>query len=201
MAGSKPERTSRYLDELARRAGAILGEQLVGVYAGGSLALGGFDPGRSDIDVAVVVESPLSGDQRNRLVTSLRHEALPCPARKLELVVYRLRTARSASATRDFELNLNTGEGLPLHLDIGATAGPSFWFPIDRSILAQSGVAIQGPPAEEVFAPIPAADLRPVLEEANRWHREDPSTDAEANLARAERFLREGRWVAKRDVS
>ena len=192
-----------YLGELARRAGESLGSELVGVYAGGSFALGGYEPGRSDLDVAVVIESALLADQRRLLVERLRHEAMPCPASELELVAYRLSTVRSGSATRDFELNLNTGEGIPLLIEVGPEAGgPTFWFPIDRSILAQAGVAVLGPPAQEVFAPIPVEELRPVLEEANRWHREDPDggSDAAADLARAERFLRDGRWVTKREA-
>jgi len=50
-----------YLDELAARTQRVLGERLVGVYAGGSLALGGYEPGRSDIDVAVVVAAVRHG--------------------------------------------------------------------------------------------------------------------------------------------
>ena len=207
MTRSKPDPGPErlYLEELGRRAGGVLGDELVGVYAGGSFALGGYGEG-SDLDVAIVVESALGGERRGQLVERLRHEALPCPARELELVVYRLSTVRSGSATRDFELNLNTGAGVPLLVEAGPADGPAanptFWFPIDRSILAQAGVAIAGPPAQEVFAPIPLEDLRPVLEEADRWHRADPGggADAAANLARAERFLRDGRWVAKSEA-
>jgi predicted nucleotidyltransferase len=204
MTASKPEpQTERlYLEELARRAAAVLGDELVGVYAGGSFALGGYEPGRSDLDVAVVVESGLAAEQRSLLVECVRHEALPCPARELELVVYRLSTVRSGSAKRDFELNLNCGADTAVLVESGPGSGASFWYPIDRSILAQAGIAVLGPPAREVFAPIPTEDLRPVLEEANRWHRADlgGGADAAANVARAEHFLREGRWVAKREV-
>jgi predicted nucleotidyltransferase len=37
----------------------ILGEELLAVYTGGSYALGAYEHGRSDIDVTVVVASPL----------------------------------------------------------------------------------------------------------------------------------------------
>ncbi len=173
----------------------------MGVYAGGSFALGDYLPGRSDLDVAAVGCSPLSRELADAAAASLRHEALPCPARRLELVVYRAETARSGSATRDFELNLNTGEGVPLRAQRGGAPGEvgSHWFPIDRSVLAQAGVALVGPPAGEVFAPIRPAELAPVLVESIRWHRDHAGgmSDAVLNACRALRFAEEGRWSSK----
>ena len=69
-----------YLDELVRRLQELLGPELVGVYAGGSWALGGYEPGRSDLDVAVVVRKPLTDDVADRIVAELRNEALPVPS-------------------------------------------------------------------------------------------------------------------------
>ncbi len=173
---------------------------MVGVYAGGSYALGDYLPGRSDLDVAAVVRSHLPAERAEAVVASLRHEALPSPAARLELVVYRAGTARSSTATRDFELNLNTGEGIPLLLQRGGASGEVgwHWFPIDRSVLAQAGVAIFGPPARELFAPISPAELAPVLCESVRWHREHPGpSDAVLNACRALRFAEESRWSSK----
>ena len=65
------------------------GCRLVGAYAAGSVGLDAYEPGRSDVDVALVCEDALAPVRKQRLVSSLRHEALPCPARGLELVVYR----------------------------------------------------------------------------------------------------------------
>ena len=49
------EQTVRdYLTALAARSRDILGRDLVGVYAAGSIALEAYRPGRSDVDVAVV---------------------------------------------------------------------------------------------------------------------------------------------------
>lgn len=189
-----------YLGELARRVDELLGEDLVGVYAGGSLALGGYQPHRSDLDVAVVVESPLLAKRRRLLVERIRHEALACPARGLELVVYQHQTAASPTSTRAFELNLNSGASMPLLAETEPGDGSDFWFPIDRSILAQAGVAILGPPAEEVFASIPVGDLRSVLEESDEWHRSSGQADAAPNAARALHFLSKGRWCSKQEA-
>ena len=72
---------------------------------------------------------------KQAIVERVRHEALPCPARGLELVVYPLATARSGSAAPGFELNLNTGAAMAFRVDEQPGEIEGFWFAIDRSIL------------------------------------------------------------------
>jgi predicted nucleotidyltransferase len=191
-----------YLDELTQRLRALLGEELVGVYAGGSCALGGYEPGRSDLDVAAVVREKLASGGADRIVAAVRHESLPCPARKLELVIYRAEAARSASVDAAFELNLNTGAHEPLRVDTEVQSGEEHWFAIDRSVLAGHGVALMGPPAASVFAAPPRDALLPVLAGVLRWYRrnEPESDDAVLNAGRSLRFAAEGVWRAKPDL-
>ncbi|MFC5942657.1 hypothetical protein ACFPZ4_14380, partial [Micromonospora harpali] len=103
----------RYLTELVTEAGEVLGEDLVGAYAAGSVALGAYQPGRSDVDVALLCARALPAGRKRELVARLRHEALPCPARGLELVVYRRDVARSGTPEPGFEVELNTGARMP----------------------------------------------------------------------------------------
>ena len=188
-----------YLDELVRRLRKLLGPELVGVYAGGSWALGGYEPGRSDLDVAVVVRMPLTDEIAHRIVAELRHEAFPCPARGLELVVYTERAAGTPTVEPGFELNLNTGSGLTFRADREPRPGERHWFAIDRSVLSEHGIALRGPPAADVFAPIAPDDLRPVLADVLGWYeREAPeSEDAVLNAGRSLRFARDGIWLPK----
>ena len=79
MTGTAEERA--YLRDLVARLRTLLEEELVGVYAGGSYALGDYDRGRSDLDVAAVVKGPLALASKAAVVGAARHEALPCPAR------------------------------------------------------------------------------------------------------------------------
>jgi Domain of unknown function (DUF4111)/Nucleotidyltransferase domain len=196
-----PDIESAYLETAGERLRGVLGPSLVGVYAGGSWALGDYLPGRSDLDVAAVVREPLTPEREREVVARLRHEALPGPARLLELVVYLEETARSGSASADFELNLNTGAATPLTVQRKGAAGDigRHWFPIDRSVLSQAGIALWGPPAEEVFASIPQAELLPVIADSVRWHREHLAQPADAvlNACRALRYADEGRWSSK----
>jgi hypothetical protein len=190
-----------YLSTVAERLEDVLGGDLAGVYVGGSYALGDYLHRRSDLDMAAVVRSSLPPATKRRIVTEVREDAIHCPARKLELVVYHVQTARSGTPTPDFELDLNTGTNTPLHVDYDHRASQvgGHWFGIDRGILAQAGIALRGPPAHEVFAPIPPSALTGTLVESLRWHRErgtDPS-DAVLNACRALRFRLEGRWTSK----
>lgn len=200
MPGMEPERV--YLDELAARLRKLLGRELVGIYAGGSYALGGYERGRSDLDVAAVVRRPLAEGAAAAVVASLRHEALACPARKLELVLYGAAAAQSDSVDADFELNLNTGANEPLRAETVPRPGEAHWFAIDRSILAGRGVTVLGPPARTVFASPPRGELLPLLAQILRWYlREAPeSEDGVLNAGRSLRFARDGVWTSKPEM-
>ena len=190
----------QYLDELAGRAEGALGGRLVGVYAGGSLALGDYQPGRSDIDVAVVVEGRLGLESKEALVAALRHEALPCPARGLELVVYSRDAAKANTAEAEFELNLNTGAEMPFRVDLEPDPAETHWFALDRAILRAHGLTVLGPPAKDVFGVISRQELLAVLARAMRWHELGAARtdDAVLNGCRALRFARENEWSSKR---
>ena len=196
------EAVRAYHEELVGRLRATLGDDLVGVYAGGSYALDDYRPGSSDLDVAVVVREPLAREAKQALVEAVRHEALPCPARGLELVVYSARAAAAPSAAADFELNVNTGA----RMDFRAELEPGeewHWFAIDRAILRQRGVALTGPPPHLAFAEIAREDLLAALAESVRWHGavEPASENARLNALRALRYVRTGEWTSKRAAS
>jgi predicted nucleotidyltransferase len=207
-------RVERYLMVLVGEARAVLGEELVGAYAAGSVALNAFQPGRSDIDIALVCRSELPGLSKDQLVQRLRHEVLVCPARGLELVVYRQEVAVSGSVEPGFELELNTGAGMDFRVTMRPEDRPVedglFWYGIDRSILHQCGLTLLGPPASEMFADLDPADLRILLVDSLRWWmaRTAPSDDRPAPAAedavlgacRALVWHRSQRWLPKIDA-
>ncbi|WBB68559.1 nucleotidyltransferase domain-containing protein [Micromonospora sp. WMMD812] len=201
----------RYLADLVAVARTVLGDDLVGAYAAGSVGLGAYQPGRSDVDVALVCADRLPAGAKRDLVAGLRHEALPCPARGLELVVYRRSVAASGTPEPGFEVELNTGAGMAFRATYAPGDRPAadglFWYALDRSILHQSGYALLGPSAAEVFADVAPADLRRLLVDALSWwlalptpQGDEPAAGAEDAVLGACRSLvrfRHGPWLAK----
>ncbi len=194
-----------YLATLTGRCRTLLGAGLVGVYAGGSLALHGFRPGRSDIDVAVVSADALTDPQKQALVERLRQESLPCPARGLELVAYRAAVAAAGGPAPGLR-------GRAEHRPPGWPSAPPptrpgdrrpdelFWYAIDRSILAAPRPRAQRAAGRCGLGSPPGRSARQLLIESLRWHLASDTPvadDAVLNACRALHRVRSGRWLAK----
>lgn len=126
-----------YLTELLARVRAALPVRDVAVI--GSWARGEYVPGSSDLDVVAVAVDAVTEEQRAAVVARCSHDALPCPATKLELVVYEPDGETVA-------LNLNTGRD-------GTTADRGeewFWFVIDRWLSAGAVPALRRPAPDDV---------------------------------------------------
>ncbi|MFC9324022.1 aminoglycoside adenylyltransferase domain-containing protein [Kitasatospora sp. NPDC057015] len=196
-----PAHVGPYLRELVRRTRGVCGADLVSVLAVGSLALGDYRPGRSDVDVTVVVEPSVPGPVLRELAGALAHPRLPCPAAGLELVVYDRDFAGRASGLAGYLLDLNTGPLLPGRASFDPARAPAFWYVIDRSVAHRAGVVLFGRPAREVIAPPAAADVLAAVRASVREHTEGTGHLADnrvLNGCRSVVFCRTGRWTAKR---
>jgi Nucleotidyltransferase domain len=181
---------------LVGRARRVLGNELVGVYLAGSGALGGYLQGRSDVDVAVVVRNPLERAQKEELVAALRHEALPCPARGLELVVY-------AHGRALPELNLNTGERMAFLASFEPGTDSPHWFVLDRAIIGRRGLVLSGPPPAEALVPPSEDEILEALGVGLQWYRDrpdEPRDDAVLNALRTRAYLGRGEWLSKAEA-
>jgi hypothetical protein len=198
-----PVEVRPYLTELVRRTRAVYADRLLSVFAVGSLALGDYRHGRSDIDIAVVVAP--GGPQRlvHELAEILAHPAFDCPAAGLELVVYDADFAASGSPEPGYLLNLNTGPLLPAVADFDSAGAPAFWYVIDRAVAHQSGLPLCGRPVREVLAAPRRLDLLAAVAASVDEHASGAGHLADnrvLNGCRAVYFCRTGRWVAKREA-
>jgi predicted nucleotidyltransferase len=174
-----------YLDELVRRLRAAA--ELDAVYLVGSAAQGTYEHGRSDVDVIAVTARPPSQAEKEALASAA--DSLPCPARKLELVVY-------ARGSDRHTLNVNTGELVHLSPD----DDPAFWFVLDRSIAEQHSIALLGPAWENTFVPVPGDAVRAALDEAETFDGWDDPQGAALARVRGEAWRETGEWLSKAEA-
>jgi hypothetical protein len=177
-------------DALAR----LLGADLVGVYFVGSVALGGYVPGESDIDIAAVSSAALSDPRKQSVASAVLGVSAACPARGLEFTLYRSEIAGSRPAGAGFEVNANGGPLMPTTVHLDAAAEPGFWYVLDRAIAHRSGLAVSGPPARRIFADVPRRTLLDAMHESMGWHRahQRATLYSVLNACRAWRFAETG---------
>ncbi|HEV3401929.1 MAG TPA: hypothetical protein VG078_08935 [Acidimicrobiales bacterium] len=185
----------------AGRLRDVLGEELVGVYFVGSVALGGYVSGESDIDIVAVSRGQLGDAEKQKVVETLLDAVSPCPARGLEFTLYRRGVAASPPIGGDFEVNLNGGPRMVRTVHFDDEEQPRFWFVLDRAIAQRHGVVISGPSAGEVFADVSRSILLEVLVESMRWNRthERLGFSSVLNASRAWRFAVEDALGSKLD--
>jgi hypothetical protein len=143
-----PDDADRAVRRYLRLADRLLPGRVVGFYLVGSVALGAFRPGQSDIDFVAVVEGDLDRADLRRLrtvhaVAALR-SAVPSVARGNVMVpgmcngVY----VRSTDLTRPVStiVPLASHVGREFHVGAGFDVNPVQW-----ATLSQRGVAVRGP--------------------------------------------------------
>lgn len=199
-----PREVRPYLDELARRTRAVCGPRLVSVLAVGSLALGDYRHGRSDIDVTVVVDGSLPRQALPDLADVLTHPALECPAAGLELAVYPADFTARASGGAGYLMDLDTGPSLPGRVSYDPGEAPAFWYVLDRSIAHQSGLPLTGRPVRDVIAAPGRSTVLDALRASVREHAEGGGHVADnrvLNGCRSVVYCRTGHWFAKRGAA
>jgi hypothetical protein len=179
--------------QVAEAVAGALGTDVVGVYFVGSVALGGYVPGESDIDIAAVSGAALTYPQKHSVASAVVEVSAACPTRGVEFTLYRREVARSHPEGADFEVNANGGPRMATAVHLDATSEPGFWYVLDRAIAHRSGLAISGPPARGIFADVSRTALLEAMYESMAWHRahERATLYSVLNACRAWRFVAE----------
>jgi Domain of unknown function (DUF4111) len=189
-----------YLSELADRLTARLGDRLLGAWVFGSGALGDFDAQRSDIDVQAVSAERLPPAELEALAAELSHEALPCPVRGLEFVLYAREDLHDPRGPA-FQLNLNSGPGMEHHAGYDANAEPRFWFVLDVAIAREHSRALAGLEPAAVLPALPRELVSASLRESLEWFRAHDAGQAVLAACRAWAWATDGRWLSKGEAA
>jgi hypothetical protein len=196
-----PADVAGYLSRLTERIGGVLGASLLGAYLVGGAALGDFRPEASDLDVLAIVDAPLERAVAVALAGACSAARLPCPARKLELVVVTAGVAAAPGATVDWELNLNTGEREDDHVGLDPAGEPRHWFVLDLALARQCGIALTGPDVGTLVGPMDRAVVRSAQADCVAWFlAEGDEAAAAAAACRAWHWRETGRFASKREA-
>ncbi|GAA1710480.1 DUF4111 domain-containing protein [Kribbella yunnanensis] len=138
-------------------------------YVHGSLAMGCFYRAKSDVDLLVVVPARLTPAERERIARGFAGTAAARPVLgDLEMSVLTVEQAATHEHPRPYEVHYSaawTDAILGNQVDYtGSGADPDLAAHI--TVTRKRGVALSGPPPDEVFAPVPYDDyLSAVLED------------------------------------
>ena len=203
QSGVVPDEVADFGRRVASELAAALGEEFVGTYFVGSIALDGYVEKESDLDILAVCRARLSQERRAAIAERIFATTPLCPARGLEFTLYRLDVVGTAPATRtasaDFEINVNGGPRMDKSVRLSPDGQPTFWWVLDRAIAHRRGATISGPPPGDVVADASRSVLLDAMIESMRWHRqhEKATLYSVLNATRAWYFSVEGRLVSK----
>lgn len=168
----------------------------VAVWAHGSLALGDFQPGRSDLDLIAIVETPLDGEDRDRLA-SMHRQLLEKEAAVAKLHCSYMVRAELAEAEAD---HATWAHGTILERPVT---------PVTRRELLDGGLTLYGPPPMELLPRLLPGQLEdfirrdleefwlPATSRPLLWLRDIWVDLGLLVLARATVTLRDGRLITK----
>lgn len=182
-------------------ADALLAEPgagLVGVYLHGSAVLGGYTASGSDVDVLAVIAEPTDVHVQGRMRDGLISTARRWPTIGLEMSVI---TAATAANLGDcpYELHVVV-DGDESRAVLGAGQDGDLDLILYAEVCRRHGLAVYGPPAGQVFAPVPSVRLIRAVRDEVRWGQEHGHLSyAVLNACRAVRFATDGMLCSKVD--
>jgi streptomycin 3"-adenylyltransferase len=152
---------TRLVDEIR----AALGQELAGVYLHGSLAMGCFNPARSDVDLLVVIERGMAVETKRRIVEALL--SISNKPRPIEISFLRRSDVHPWRHPASFDLHYGEGawrERIQREL---ASEDWRRWNETLRhdpdlaahiTVTHARGIVLLGAPIDDVFPVVPAAD-------------------------------------------
>jgi predicted nucleotidyltransferase len=146
---------TRFAEHLSSACSRALGDLVDGVVLHGSLALGDYVPGRSDVDLLVIVARPLLDDEAASFVEAIAVAASEAPAPfDLWVVTREVTTSPTQRPPMELAVEFRPDADQPLYVErrIPGERDLVIEFSICRSI----GRSLAGPPAPVLIGEVPA---------------------------------------------
>ena len=206
MMGQGEEGMDSLLNGFVARSREILRDDLIGIYLHGSAVMGCFNPAKSDLDVIVVVRSPLSDAVKKAYMDMVVAASASGPAKGIEMSIVTFDACRPFVYPTPYELHFSMG-----HLDryrkdperyILEMKGTDRDLAAHFTILEKRGRCLYGPPIRDVFDEVPKqAYLDSIwydIEDAPADISEHPMYMT-LNLARVAAYAEEGLVLSKKE--
>lgn len=202
-----PKETRLILEKIVDTFRNIFKDNLVGIYLHGSIAMGCFNPEKSDIDFLVVVKEKLSEETKRAIINSTLELADldGVPQKGLEFSIVLEKYLRNFGHPMPFELHYSKDWHKAYKEDRVDLNKES----IDKDLTAyitviiNRGICIYGRPIKEVFPPhIPLEYYMDSLLYDLEWFKKDIDKDPVygiLNLCRIVYFLEEGVVASKEE--
>lgn len=150
----------KLLDELLEYSCRIFENNLIGIYLHGSIAMGCFNPKKSDLDILVVVENPITDLQKKKfmdVIVALNDNA---PAKGIEMSLIRSEYCKNFVYPTPFDLHfsnmhLNWYKSNPTEY-IEKMNGTDHDLAAHFVITKNWGIVLYGKPINDVFGEIPS---------------------------------------------
>jgi predicted nucleotidyltransferase len=202
-----PARVRGQVERLVDAFRSLLGPDLTGVYLHGSLAMGCFNPERSDVDLLVVTRRGLTVEEKRRMAETLL--AVSNEPRPIEISVLREADLRPWRHPAPFDFHYGEGTWRELFREELAGDGWRLWndetahdadLAAHITVTRARGVRLAGEPIDTVFPAVPGSDYYDSILGDLRWvrgHSGGNSVYGVLNACRVLAYAEAGRVLSK----
>ncbi len=194
----------KLLSVIKGRYRAILSGKLTGIYVHGSIAFGCFAWHRSDIDFLVVVNEPLTQDEKEALINVLLELDGQTPSKGFEMSVILENVCSPFVYPTPYELHFSNFYIEKYKSDLPGQCrlmhGTDKDLAAHITVTRAAGFPLCGKPIGEVFAPVPRADyIDSLVYDVDNSAEEIASSPVyfTLNLCRVLTYLRNGIVISK----
>ena len=198
--------TDSLINGFVEQSKKILRDNLVGVYLHGSLVMGCFNPQKSDIDLIIVIDKPISDSVKRAYLDMVVQFNASGPEKGIEMSIVLRKVCKPFVYPTPYELHFSAGH-LEWYEDdpdeyIREMNGTDKDLAAHFTIINKRGRCLYGAPIEDVFAEVPDSDYMDSIwfdvEGAAEEITEYPMY-LTLNLARVLAYKKEGLVLSKKE--
>lgn len=178
---------------------SVAGTALVATYLHGSAVLGGFVPGRSDVDVLFILNGAFDEETRETSVRVLKAATANCPGRGVELSIVTAASAAHPGPPWPFLLHMTT-EPQDEKIVLGSSAEGDPDLLMHYAVCRAAGLVVRGASPDETIGMLQRPDVLTYLDkELGAAIQGASEAYAVLNACRAWRYCVSGEIVSKVD--